>query len=131
MGKMGGASAFQPVCFPPTTATQWTLTRLKHVPHIVGPYTPKAAHKLLPRHRQHQVAVRRRVREEPFAGAVVEPSDDDALLGLAITVEDDGVRLDGRLPFRRLDEGRALHRIDLSLIHGRRRPLPFAVPRSG
>src|SRR5881397_1423503 len=84
------------------------LLHFKHVASVLDPHAPVAAYKLLAGDGQHELAVRGSVSEEPRAGAVVEPSNDDDLLGLALPVEDDGVSFNPRIAFGLFDELRAL-----------------------
>src|SRR3989442_2688496 len=90
------------------------LPHCKHVAFVLDPHAPVAAYKLLAGDGKHELGVRGSVSEEPRAGAVVEPSNDDALLRLALPVEDDGVSFDRRIAFGPLDERRALGCVDLS-----------------
>src|SRR5438128_11387470 len=103
------------------------LPHFKHVAFVLDPHAPVAAYELLAGDGQHELAVRGSVSEEPRAGAVVEPSNDDALLRLALPVEDDGVSFDRRIAFGPLDERRALGCVDLSLVDSSISAAPVAL----
>src|SRR2546427_2065343 len=107
------------------------LPHFKHVAFVLDPHAPVAAYKLLAGDGQHELAVRGSVSEEPRGRAVFEPSNDDALLRLALPVEDDGVSFDQSIPFGPLDERRASGRVDLSGGRILNSTTPVALVRAG